>query len=561
MRPYILDTSVIPGTVHLVDLADTLYIKHGSEGGHKDIVLLPQPTKEYDDPLNWSRARKLLSANVLLLVIFIGDIMATLLSSALLVIEKDTGISVADLNQGIGVMFLFFGWSNVLWQPLGLSIGRRPVILLALLGVIAMSVWTAFVSSKGEWYANRVLMGCCYGPLETLIEICFSDVFFTHERGFWIGMYSWVLVGVPFLGSIPAGFVASNLGWEWIQYIASIIAGAFFVVVFFCMEETMFYREPVQEEVAVDTARMRHDDGNNNHNNHNSKRNISAGKSSFRTDDEKNTNTLLTDTDLGQVILKKKSFLQKLKFWGARRPGQPNNFCRSLWMPFVLVRFPAILFSGLLVGSNLMWSNAVNGTMSLILSASPYNFSANMVGVMFVAPFIGCTIGCVFAGVSSDMFAVWMARRNGGIFEPEHRLWLAIVPLILHAGGSILFGVGSGHGVHWIGLAFGLVLMVGMMPLGNIIAINYIVDSYREVAGDAMVTMILIRSSMGFGFNYAVTPWLEKSGVQNLYIAIAFIGMFFWGLSFLFIWLGKKTRQLTARDYWTMVEKYGLSAH
>ena len=559
MEPRALGTDVIPGTVHLVDRVGTLNVKHDGKGGHKDVVLLPQPTKEHHDPLNWSRVRKLLNANVLLLAVFMGDIMVTLLSAALLVIREDTGISVADLNQGIGVMFLFFGWSNVFWQPLGLTIGRRPVILLALLGVIAMSVWTAFVSSRGEWYANRVLIGCCYGPLETLIEICLSDIFFVHERGFWIGMYSWVLVGVPFLGSIPAGFVASNLGWEWIQYIASIIAGGFYIVLFFCMEETMFYRlEPVQEEIAVDAADIGRDGECSSVN-----ANGASGKDSYPevTDIEKSPNIPPTEADLGEVALEKKSFLQKLKFWGARRPGQPNNFYRSLWVPFSLVRFPVILFSGVLVGSNLMWSNALNGTMSLILSAPPYAFSANMVGVMFTAPFIGCTIGCILAGWFSDMFAVWMARRNGGIFEPEHRLWLAIVPLIFHAAGSILFGVGAQHGVHWMGLAFGLVFMVGMMPLGNIVAINYIVDSYREVAGDAMVTMILIRSSMGFGFNYAVTPWLEKSGVQNLYIAIAFIGMFFWGLAFFFIWLGKRTRQLTAKDYWTMVERYGLSAH
>ena len=149
----------------------------------------------------------------------------------------------------------------------------------------------------------------------------------------------------------------------------------------------------------------------------------------------------------------------------------------------------------------------------------------------------------------------------GAFLSPNTALWLAIVPLIFHAAGSILSGVGAQHGVHWMDLAFGLVFMVGMMPLGNIVAINYIVDSYREVAGDAMVTMILIRSSMGFGFNYAVIPWLEKSGVQSLYIAIAFIGMFFWRLAFFFIWLGKKTRQLTAKDYWATVQRYGLSAH
>ena len=562
-----IDTSVIPGTVHLVDLAGTLNIKHDSEGGHKDIVLFPQPSREYDDPLNWSRPRKLTNANILLLVVFIGDIMTTLLSAALLVIEEDTGISLTDINRGIGVMYLFFGWSNLIWQPLGLTIGRRPVILISQLATIAFSVWTAYVSSRAEWYTNRVLIGCAYGPLETLIEICFSDIFFAHDRGFWIGLYCWVLFGIPFLGSVPAGFVASNLGWEWIQYIASIISGALFLVVFFGMEETMFYRNPIEQEASLEAAGAG-DHSTSSRNGEHEDEGESGKRSSSQVaavNDEKTPNPGTprhTDTDSGDmVVVYKKNFLQRLKFWGARRPGQPNNFGRSLWMPFTLVRFPAVLFSGLLVGSVLMWFNAVNATMSSVLSAPPYNFSANMVGVMFIAPFIGCTLGCLFAGVSADRIAVWMSRRKGGIFEPEYRLWAAIVPLFFHVGGSILFGAGAAHSVHWIGLAFGLVFMVGMFPVGSTLAINYIVDSYRECAGDAMVTMILIRNSMGFGFSYAITPWMEKSGVQNVYIAIAFMGMFFWGLSFFYIWIGKKARKATAKDYWTMVQKHGLSAH
>jgi len=195
------------------------------------------------------------------------------------------------------------------------------------------------------------------------------------------------------------------------------------------------------------------------------------------------------------------------------------------------------------------------------LAAPPYNFSTEAIGVMFIAPFIGCTVGCVFAGVSANRFAVWMSRRKGGIFEPEYRLWMALVPLVLHPVGCILFGVGANHGVHWVGLAFGLAFIVGTFPIGSAIAINYIIDSYKEVSRDGLVTMICIRNSMGFGFSYGVTPWITATGVQNTYIAVAFIGMFFWGLSFLFIAIGKKSRKATAKSYWHMVEKHGLTAH
>ena len=54
------DKELIPGTVHLVDLEGTLRAKHAS-GGHRDILLVPAPSNDPDDPLNWSPRRKMLS--------------------------------------------------------------------------------------------------------------------------------------------------------------------------------------------------------------------------------------------------------------------------------------------------------------------------------------------------------------------------------------------------------------------------------------------------------------------------------------------------------------------
>lgn len=47
----------IPGTVHLVDLEGTMASRH-AEGNGKDIVLIPTPSNDPDDPLNWSSRRK-----------------------------------------------------------------------------------------------------------------------------------------------------------------------------------------------------------------------------------------------------------------------------------------------------------------------------------------------------------------------------------------------------------------------------------------------------------------------------------------------------------------------
>lgn len=60
IKPDMTENSSIPGTVHLVDIEGTLRAKHAS-GIQHDIVLIPAPSDDPDDPLNWSAKRKLLS--------------------------------------------------------------------------------------------------------------------------------------------------------------------------------------------------------------------------------------------------------------------------------------------------------------------------------------------------------------------------------------------------------------------------------------------------------------------------------------------------------------------
>jgi hypothetical protein len=56
----VIDSSVVPGTVTLVDVNHVLHTRH-LDHGDRDIVLIPTPSNDPDDPLNWSRRRKLLS--------------------------------------------------------------------------------------------------------------------------------------------------------------------------------------------------------------------------------------------------------------------------------------------------------------------------------------------------------------------------------------------------------------------------------------------------------------------------------------------------------------------
>lgn len=100
------DPLPIPGTVQQVDLNHSLRLNNKEQ---EDIVLIPRPSSHFDDPLNWSRYRKFLNSTCQMAWCFFAAALISGLSSSYLLISEDTGISVADLSTGNGLMYLFMG--------------------------------------------------------------------------------------------------------------------------------------------------------------------------------------------------------------------------------------------------------------------------------------------------------------------------------------------------------------------------------------------------------------------------------------------------------------------
>ena len=137
---------------------------------------------------------------------------------------------------------------------------------------------------------------------------------------------------------------------------------------------------------------------------------------------------------------KKKSFVQKLSITDKSRPQRmPYRFLLSLR----LVSWPIIFYAGFSYGSYLIWFNVLNATASIILGGAPYHFSSSIVGLSYLACFLGVIAGSLFTGYVSDWMTLKLTRRNGGIFEPEQRLWGFALTTIVLPASLLLWGVGE----------------------------------------------------------------------------------------------------------------------
>ena len=108
----------------------------------------------------------------------------------------------------------------------------------------------------------------------------------------------------------------------------------------------------------------------------------------------------------------------------------------------------------------------------------------------------------LYTGRAGDWLVLKLTRARGGIMEPEYRLWLFSISGLLLPGGLILWGVGAAHSVQWFGLVVAMGIIGFTNSLGIQISISYCIESYRELGGEAIVTVILIRNTMSFVINY-----------------------------------------------------------
>lgn len=256
--------------------------------------------------------------------------------------------------------------------------------------------------------------------LDDLFVRQISDMFFVHQRGSANAVYFIAVMAGSFLTPMAAGAQAVTQGWRWSYYALSIsLTGLFFIFVFL-FEETKYIpvtigaRDGVPQEVASEQVKDGEDD----------KKDPLADLEAIK-------------SNVNQESIPLNTYRQRLRL--------VTKTSESLWriaiLPVRVITLPHVAFTALQFASGVCWLVLYLTATSVIFSSPPYNFSTAGVGYMNLGPFVGNVLGSIYGGPFADWLVVRLARRNGGIFEPEMRLYPLILTVITMAGGLVMFGL------------------------------------------------------------------------------------------------------------------------
>ncbi|KAF2106385.1 major facilitator superfamily domain-containing protein [Lophiotrema nucula] len=523
------DTFWAPGTVRL---------EHVS-GPTTELILHPVPTSDPDDPLNWSTARKTLNFTLVCFYVLWTFVQLDIGFTAWGPMFDQLGFTIDEMNNGAALNYGGLAIGCIFFVPFVHKYGRRPLYLFSSALQLASVVWFAKTQTVGDLMGSNLISGLGGAISETVVQITIADIFFVHQHGTMNGWYLMFTSVGAFLGPVASGYVVESQGWRWMWWWCVIFMALNLVLVMFLFEESK-YIPVVHGRRNSRPTEIPGTDGSKSAPQHGKVQETAKGSRDFG---EASLDTIQSIVD---PTMTRKTYSQRLALITASEGSVTHHIYQPV---IVLCTFPAVAYAALTYGTVLSSFAIMTSVQATYLLEPPYNFGAVGVGLMNIAPFVGAVIGFFVGGYLSDKSIVWLSKRNRGIYEPEMRLWLALIATVLLPAGILMFGLGLVRGVHWAVLAVGFGLFGFAFVLTGDIALAYTTDCYSDIIGDALVGIVFTRNAFSVIVLFALTPWINGMGVQNVHVLTAAVCFAVLLLPVALLMWGKRARIATAKKY------------
>ena len=238
---------------------------------------------------------------------------------------------------------------------------------------------------------------------------------------------------------ILTSYIAATLGWRAWYYLFAGFSGLVLVLAIFFVPETKYIR-PL---VAYKGTTMEHGNPNS----------LISGRGSDP-ENPKELHRVITVHDkrvLDTVNYLPRTMMSDMRLFVNDADWSEAWLCikhmfQLFWFPNV---FWAFSMNGMFLGVNI----AMGLTYGNILGGS-FHWEEKWISVAMAGQIIVALICVPMLGYGSDILVKYMARRNSGVHEPEHRLLTLIVPLLLGVVFVIIYGQAAAfpERYHWMAI-------------------------------------------------------------------------------------------------------------
>lgn len=138
------------------------------------------------------------------------------------------------------------GIGNLIGMPIAIAVGRRSVLLVAIAlmcASIGLCAGAGTAAENYDWHLwSRMLLGVAAGQSEALVPMVTQEIFFLHERARFLMIQQTIQTIAVAVFVLFASPIASAIGTGWWYGLGCILCGVCFVVSFFFVPETKYYR-------------------------------------------------------------------------------------------------------------------------------------------------------------------------------------------------------------------------------------------------------------------------------------------------------------------------------
>ncbi|KAF7719710.1 Uncharacterized protein PECH_008896 [Penicillium ucsense] len=408
----------------------------------------------------------------------------------------------ADNNQLsalVSYSVLAMGLANLLWMPLALCFGKRPVVLFTMVMFLCGLIWSSVAQTYNSLLAARVFASFGYGGIESLGPSILADLFFERNYASAMAAYAAFLSGGSQIGPVIAGYLIGARGWRWFFILCAILAAVNLVTTFFMLPETIYEWDEVNDHEV-------HEDAEKNIKSH-----LENVQSRSQAGDR-------AKMDYGDYF---KGLFTMGITEEAKKNGVVKHFFYLLVLPFPLLLVPGVLIASIMYGVILGGIVTMSTIVPAVLSPPPYLFSSAQLGLFMLSSFIGVVIAWPIAGPLTDLLSRWMRKRNNNMHKPEHRIPALIIPFLICPIGLVIFGLTFARHESYVTAAVGQAISAAGLTLVPSVMLSYVVDAYPRVSGEALVLVNASKNVVAFGLSKGAYTWLAKEGIDKMFYEFA----------------------------------------